>query len=168
MHYIKSHLCILIPKVIVYSLTSICPLIFIVVVLLISGCCNRKWIWEKAFSWCHSTQWHRSYFWWYRSSWKCEGYIKGVGYASFTEAWTLLQGAIDQGYLLYSNELFHLNFASYLCWFAICFVSIICNILSPSHFPFDISFSSISSKLPLFGTLLYILFYCFSRNVVTL
>lgn len=61
------------------------------------GCCYREWIWEKAFSRRYSTQWHRSYIWWHWSSWKCEGYSKGVGDASFTKAWTFLQGAVDKG-----------------------------------------------------------------------
>ena len=61
------------------------------------GCCHGEWIWEMAFSRRYPTQWYRSHIWWYWSSWKCEGYSKGVGDASFTKAWTFLQGAIDQG-----------------------------------------------------------------------
>ena len=74
-----------------------------------SGCCDRKWIWEEASSWCYSTHWHWSDFWWYWGSGKREGYIEGVGDASFAEAWTFLQGPINQG--------FHFSFLLiYLMW----------------------------------------------------
>lgn len=65
--------------------------------LKMSGCSDRKWIWEATSGRCYSTEWHRSNIWWYWSPGKCKRHIEGTSNAAFTKAWTLFQGELNQG-----------------------------------------------------------------------
>lgn len=76
------------------------------------GCCDREWVWEKTSNWCNPSQWYWCDIWWYRSTWKCQRYIKGVGDASFTAARTFLQGSTNKGYI----SSFELQFFKFLVW----------------------------------------------------